>query len=120
MFSPKVSRMASRMKGCAKRLSFIEFGDQIEERVRTMDTADQAQAARILSKGISTAQEILKEADTIRHGFRGMSIAMLKGWTKHKGCPIHLAISGDENSFYIGADERARAGLRDAACHFLC
>jgi hypothetical protein len=70
-----------------------------------MDTEDQARAARILSKGISTAQDIFPEANTIRHGFRGMSIAMLKGWTKHRGCPIQLSISGDESNFYIGADD---------------
>jgi hypothetical protein len=105
MFSQKVSRLASRLGGCAKRLSFIDFGDEVEERVRAMDTEDQARAARILSKGIATAAGIFEEANAIRHGFKGMSIAMLKGWTKHKGCPIRLAISGDDGNFYIGADE---------------
>jgi hypothetical protein len=105
MFSPKVSRLASRIGGCAKRLSFIDFGDEVEERVRAMDSEDQARAARILSKGIATAAGIFEEANAIRHGFNGMSVAMLKGWTKHKGCPIRLSISGDDSNFYIGADE---------------
>ena len=70
-----------------------------------MNTEEQAQAARILSKGISTAAAIFEEANVIRLGFTGTSIAMLKGWTKHKGCPIHLSISGDESNFYIGADD---------------
>jgi hypothetical protein len=105
MFSPKVSRLASRIGGCAKRLSFIDFGDEVEERVRAMDTEDQARAARILSKGISTAAGIFDEANAIRQGFNGMSIAMLKGWTKHKGCPVRLSISGDDANFYIGVDD---------------
>jgi hypothetical protein len=105
MFSPKVSRLASRISGCAKRLSFINFGDEVEERVSAMDTEDQARAARILSNGIATAAGIFEEANAIRQGFNGMSIAMLKGWTKHKGCPIRLSISGDDGSFYIGADD---------------
>jgi hypothetical protein len=104
MFSPKVSRLASRIGGCAKRLSFIDFGEEVEERVRGMDGEDQARAARILSKGIATAAGIFEEATAIRQGFDGMSIAMLKGWTNHKGCPIRLSISGDDGNFYIGAD----------------
>jgi hypothetical protein len=105
MFSSKTSRLASRIRGCGKRLSFIDFGNEVEGRVRAMNTEEQAQAARILSKGISTATGIFEEANGIRQGFNGMSIAMLKGWTKHKGCPIHLSISGDENNFYIGSDD---------------
>jgi hypothetical protein len=105
MFSPRTSNMASRIKGFAKRLSLIDFGDEVEERVRAMTTEEQAKAARILSKGISSAAGIFEEANTIRGGFAPMSIANLKGWTKHLGCPIHLSISGDESNFYIGADE---------------
>ncbi|MCP1830712.1 hypothetical protein J2R76_007412 [Bradyrhizobium sp. USDA 4532] len=106
MFSPKTSRLASRADGCAKRLSLIDFGDEVQERVRGMTTEEQAKAARILSKGISAAADIFKEANAIRSGFGPMSIANLKGWTKHAGCPIRLFISGDESSFYIGTDEQ--------------
>ena len=106
MFSPKTSHLASRIKGFAKRLSLIDFGDEVHERVLAMTTEEQAKAARILSKGISSAAGIFGEANAIREGFAPMSIAALKGWTRHKGCPIQLFISGDERSFYIGTDEQ--------------
>jgi hypothetical protein len=106
MFSPKTSRLASRIAGSAKRISLIDFGNEVEERVRAMTTEEQARAARILSKGISAATDIFKEAEAIRTAFNGMSIATLKGWTKHEGCPIRLFISGDESNFYIGLDEQ--------------
>lgn len=108
MFSPKTCRLASRATGCAKRLSLIDFGDEVQERVRAMTTEEQAKAARILSQGISSAANIFEEADAIRSGFGPMSIANLKGWTKHAGCPVHVAISGDEHNFYIGVDENHR------------
>src|SRR5450631_4444694 len=105
MFNPKTSPLASRIKGFAKRLSLIDFGDEVQERVRAMTTEEQAKAARILSKGISSAEGIFGEANAIRAGFSGMSIAALKGWTMHEGCPIRLFVSGDESNFYIGTDE---------------
>ena len=71
-----------------------------------MTIEEQAKAARILSKGISSAAGIFAEAKAIRTGFSGMSIATLKGWTSHKGCPIRLSIAGDESNFYIGTDEQ--------------
>jgi hypothetical protein len=106
MFNPRNSRLASRISGFTRRLSLIDFGDEVQERVRAMTTEEQAKAARILSKGISSAAGIFEEANTIRGGFSGMSIATLKGWTRHKGCPIRLFIAGDESSFYIGTDEQ--------------
>lgn len=106
MFSPKASRLASRAAGCAKRLSLIDFGNEVQERVRAMTTEEQAKAARILSKGILAASEIFDEANVIRNGFGPMSIANLKGWTKHNGCPVSLFISGDDSNFYIGTDEQ--------------
>jgi len=87
MFNPRNSRLASRISGFARRLSLIDFGDEVQERVRSMTIEEQAKAARILSKGISSAAAIYEEAKAIRDGFSGMSIATLKGWTKHKGCP---------------------------------
>ena len=105
MFNPKTSRLASRIGGFARRLSLIDFGDEVQERVRAMSTGEQARAARILSNGISSAAGIFGEAEAIRMGFRPMSIATLKGWTKHSGCPIRLSVSGDESNFYIGLDE---------------
>jgi hypothetical protein len=105
MFSPKTSRLAGRMKGTAKRLSLLEFGDETQERVRSMSKEDQAKAARMLSQGISAAANIFADAEAIRTGFGPMSISNLKGWTKHQGCPVRLAIAGDERSFYIGTDE---------------
>jgi len=59
-----------------------------------MTTEEQAKAARILSKGILAASDIFDEANVIRNGFGSMSIANLKGWTKHSGCPI--------NPLYLG------------------
>lgn len=106
MFSPKTSRLASRAAGCAKRLSLIDFGDEVQERVRGLTTEEQAKAARILSKGIAAAGDIFEEANAIRNGFSPMSIANLKGWTRHSGCPIRLFISGDDSNFYIGTDEQ--------------
>jgi hypothetical protein len=105
MFSPKTSRLASRIGGFAKRLSLIDFGDEVQERVRAMTREEQAKAARILAKGISSAAGIFEEADEIRRGFSSMSIANLKGWTRHKGCPVRLFVAGDESNFYIGLDE---------------
>jgi hypothetical protein len=106
MFSPRNSRLASRVGGFARRLSLIDFGNEVEERVRAMTTEEQAKAARILSSGISSAAAIFAEADGIRDGFKPMSIAALKGWTRHAGCPIHLFVSGDESNFDIGTDEQ--------------
>lgn len=105
MFSPKTSRLASRIGGCAKRLSLIDFGDEVEERVRDMSTEEQAKAARILSNGLATASGLFDEANAIRNGFSSWSVSVLKGWTKHEGCPISLSISGDDASFYIGKDD---------------
>ncbi|MBI1203772.1 MAG: hypothetical protein GC182_14820 [Rhodopseudomonas sp.] len=105
MFSPKTSRLHSRMKACATRLGFVDFGDELQERVRTMAQEDRAKSARILSNGLSTASTIFEEATSIRNGFAPMGVAALKGWTKHEGCPIHLYINGDNNNFYVGKDE---------------
>jgi hypothetical protein len=106
MFSPRTSRLASRIKGFSKRLSLIDFGNETQERVRAMTTEEQAKAARILSTGISWAAKIFEEAIAIRSGFSSMSIATLKGWTRHTGCPVRLFVSGDESNFYIGTDEQ--------------
>ncbi|SFM50698.1 hypothetical protein SAMN05216573_102176 [Bradyrhizobium sp. Rc3b] len=106
MFSPKTSRLAGRIKGTAKRLSLLDLGDETQERVRAMTKEDQAKAARMLSQGITAAANIFADAEAIRSGFRPMSIANLRGWTKHKGCPVRLVIAGDERNFYIGPDEQ--------------
>jgi hypothetical protein len=106
MFSPKTSRLASRMKGCATRLGFVSFGKELQDRVRTMTDEDRAKAARILSNGLSSAKNIFEDADDIRKGFTPMGVATLKGWTKHEGCPVKLFVAGSESSFYIGTDER--------------
>jgi hypothetical protein len=45
MFSPRNSRLASRVGGFARRLSLIDFGNEVEERVRAMTTEEQAKAA---------------------------------------------------------------------------
>lgn len=104
MFSPKTSHLASRMKGCATRLGFIDFGDELQERVRDMLPEDRAKAARILSKGLSSANAIFEEANNVRAGFSPMGVAALKGWVQHQGCPVHLFISSDDHNFYIGND----------------
>jgi hypothetical protein len=106
MFSPKTSRLASRMTGCATRLNFVNFGDEVRDRVREMPQEDRAKAARILSKGLASAKNIFEEASQIRAGFSPMGVATLKGWTKHEGCPVRLFVNGSESSFYIGVDER--------------
>jgi hypothetical protein len=106
MFSPKTSRLASRMKGCAKKLSFVNFGDELKSRVLEMTDADRAKAARLLSTNLSAARNIFEEAREIRTGFSPMGVATLKGWTKHEGCPVKLFVNGGENSFYIGTEER--------------
>jgi hypothetical protein len=105
MFNPKTSRLASRMAGCAKRLSFVDFGEELQDRVRGMTDEDRAKAARILSNGLSSANKIFEEANDIRMGFAPMGVATLKGWTRHEGCPVHLYIAGDEANFYIGTGE---------------
>jgi hypothetical protein len=105
MFSPKTSRLSSRIKGFAKRLSLLDFGDEMQERARGMTREDQAKAARVLLQGISSAAGIFEEATAIRAGFGPTSIANLKGWTKHQGCPVRLSIFSDERNFYIGNDE---------------
>lgn len=105
MFSPKTSRLASRMKGCVTRLGLVNFGDELQERVRGMTQEDRAKAARILSGGLAAVKNIFTEANDIRSGFAPMGVATLKGWTRHEGCPVHLYISGDEGSFYIGTHE---------------
>lgn len=123
MFSPKTSRLASRAAGCAKRLSLIDFGDEVQERVRAMTTEEQAKAARILSKGILAAGEIFDEANAIRNGFGPMSIANLKGWTKHDGCPcasssrVMLAISTSvlTSTTRSGSQSRPRSGGASAS-----
>jgi hypothetical protein len=69
MFSPKTSRLASRMAGCAKRLGFVDFGEALQERVREMTDEDRAKAARILSNGLASANKIFEEANEIRSGF---------------------------------------------------
>jgi hypothetical protein len=106
MFSPKTSNLASRMAGCAKRLGFVDFGKELQERVREMTDEDRAKAARILSNGLASAKKLFGEANQIRTGFSPMSVATLKGWTKHEGCPVKLFVAGDENNFYIGIEER--------------
>jgi hypothetical protein len=105
MFSPKASHLLGRSTTCAKRLSFIEFGGELQDRVRQMPPPDQAKAARMLSNGLTTAKNILADAEAIRDGFAAMSIATLKGWVRHPGCPVRLHIDGDRSSFYIGSDE---------------
>jgi uncharacterized protein (DUF885 family) len=105
MFSPKTTHFASRSTSCATRLGFVDFGEELQERVRTMNDEERAKAARMLSKGLSTARSIFDEANAVRSGFSAMGIANLKGWTRHQGCPVHLYISGDDTSFYIGKDE---------------
>ena len=105
MFSPKTSRLSSRMMGCVTRLSLVHYGDELQERVRSMTQEDRAKAARILSGGLSSVKNIFEEANQIRSGFAPMGIATLKGWTRHKGCPVRLFISGDEGNFYIGTEE---------------
>ena len=71
-----------------------------------MADEDRAKTARILSNGLASAKRIFEEANEIRSGFSLMSVATLKGWTKHDGCPVKLFVAGDENSFYIGVEER--------------
>jgi len=105
MFSPNTSRLASRMKGCITRLGLLNFGNELQERVRGMTQEDRAKSARILSGGLSAVKNIFSEANEIRSGFSPMSVATLKGWTRHDGCPVRLYISGDEGSFYVGKEE---------------
>jgi hypothetical protein len=78
------------MTTCAKRLSFLEFGEEVQERVRHMEQSGRAKAARMLASGLNTARNIFADADAIRSGFKPLSIATLKGWTKHTGCPVRL------------------------------
>jgi hypothetical protein len=106
MFSPKTSRLAGRAAGCGTRLGFVNFGEELQERVLEMNDEERAKAARILSTGISTATRIFEDAREVREGFSGMGLATLKGWTRHDGCPVKLYINGGENNFYIGLDER--------------
>jgi hypothetical protein len=94
------------MKGCATRLGFVDFGDDLQDRVRGMSQEDRAKAARILSNGLSQANKIFDEATNIRRGFSPMGVATLKGWTKHEGCPVRLFITGDESNFYVGLNEQ--------------
>jgi hypothetical protein len=59
----------------------------------------------MLSKGLETARNIFAQAQEIQTSFNGMSIANLKGWSRHEGCPLRLYIAGDDANFYIGTDE---------------
>jgi hypothetical protein len=104
MFSPRVSRLASRMTSVATRLGFIDFED-IGARVREMNLEDKAKAARMLSKNLEAASGIIEEAENLRRGFRPDRVAILKGWFRHQGAPIHLAVDCDDTNFYIGMDE---------------
>lgn len=105
MFSPKESQLASRLRGTAKKLSFLDFGDELQERLRSMSDADRAKAARHLSTNLNNAAGILEEAISIRRGFRADNVAILKGWFNHPGCPVHLHVSIDGGNFYIGKSE---------------
>lgn len=73
-----------------------------------MEQMERAKAARMLASGLNTARNIFADAEAIRSGFKPLSISTLKGWTKHKGCPVRLYIDGDYGNFYIGADESHR------------
>ena len=108
MFSPKGSNLAARIKACAKRLSFLEFGEETQERVRTLAQADRTKAAKMLSTGLNTARNIFAEAEIVRNGFTALSVATLRGWTRHRGCPVQLYIDGDDRNFYIGVAESQR------------
>lgn len=111
MFSPKTSRLAGRMGGCLKRLGFVDFGDEAESRLREMTQPDRAKAAKLLSDGLSTMRNILDDAEKIRSGFDRVSVATLRGWTRHHGCPVSIFIDGDESSFYIGTDENQKVRI---------
>lgn len=105
MFNPRTSKLASRMQGAATRLSFVNFGEETAERVAAMDQEERVRAARVLSSGLTQAKTIFDEAGAIRQGFSPHGISILKGWLQHSGCPVHVHVSGDHSSYYIGTDE---------------
>jgi hypothetical protein len=111
VFNPRTSKLASRLKGCITRLGLVDFGDELNDRVREMEQEQRAKAASILSRGLANARAILDEAMSMRAGLDTVAVSTLRGWTKHEGCPVSLHIDGDRTNFYIGTSERSQVRI---------
>jgi hypothetical protein len=71
--------------------------------------------AKRLSDGQRAARDIFGEIDELRRFLSDKSVATLRGWGRHAGCPTPIYVARDGVGFYIGKTEaeRLRIPIRD-------
>lgn len=111
MLKPDSHALAPKLAATRKRLSFIDFGNEIEQRVAQMNEEERTKAARILSKSIEITKNLLQEANEMREFLSPISIATMNRWSRQEGCPEPVHIEREGTSFLIGTSEHNRLRL---------
>jgi hypothetical protein len=77
----------------------------LKEHIDAMSDTERHKTAGMLNRSLSKAKEIFDEANDIRRFLSATSIATMRNWGNHPGCPMPFYINLSTNSLHVGRSE---------------
>lgn len=115
LLDPKLKRFKTRLETTAKNLQSICFADP-EAAVHEMSDPQRRETAQALGRNFDKARRTFDELEEARLFLSPATVAALRGWGAHTGCPIAFYAERSGNNFYFGArkDEKLRVEIDPA------
>ncbi len=102
---PRPRAIAPRIRRVMDKLLEIVVRENLEERVTAMSDEVRAAITDVLRERLTEARELIAEAQEMQRFFSPVTIATLRGWGRHEGCPIRIHARRDNAVLVIGRDE---------------
>ena len=105
MLNPSAAPLAPRLEKELAKLRLVDFGENFNARLETMDDNQRHRAANSLAKPIAAAKDIFAETDDCRRFISPESIATVNGWGRHEQSPANIYLKLEQGALLIGRTE---------------
>jgi hypothetical protein len=99
---PNRRAISPRIESVMVELRAIISADNVEERVANMSDERRREIADIMRHQRQRARELIAEAQDLQRFFSAVTIATLRGWGRHVGCPIQIYAAIERGILLIG------------------
>lgn len=105
MLEPSDLDLAPTIRNALATLRNMDPGHDPKATIAAMSDEDRKKNARALVRNLNAAKITFRTAEEIRPFLSVQTIATLRNWGQHEGCPIHLHMMLDNNNLLVGRNE---------------